>query len=242
MNLPGLEASEFHDGFCLVMRNEVQDMGGGTHAVVTKDKSIQKKKVKQFKFKAWVSGPQEICVIAPLLTWSDRGNDDEIIRDFYKTEQPRLMTALDTSRNDYIKRMGVDTYETAHKVFVLRVMDADDLRVKLDGSVLLCNKKAKKQQPMEPGLLVPIPLNVSTNISSVDETLQEIDIADPNNASGKKRVKIWQVALVPRIVWQVANLATQARRVGRMEEDVDDPDDEDLIAKEMAKKCNIRTG
>jgi hypothetical protein len=58
MNLPGLEASEFHDGFCLVMRNEVQDMGGGTHTVVTKDKSIQKKKVKQFKFKAWVSGPQ----------------------------------------------------------------------------------------------------------------------------------------------------------------------------------------
>jgi hypothetical protein len=54
--------------------------------------------------------------------------------------------------------------------------------------------------------------------------------------------KLWEISSVPRLVWQVANIATQARRLGRMEEELDDDEEEDAIVKEMQKKWHIRTG
>jgi hypothetical protein len=246
LNLPGLEHGEYHDGFCLVMRGEAQDMGGGSHLVGGKGRTLQKKKVKGFRFRAWVSGPQEIRVEAPLLSWSDRGNDDELIRELYSASHPRLMAAFDAGRNDYIKRMGVDMYESKLKVYVLRVVETDDLRIQLDGTVLGINNKKgkpiKTTRKQEPFYLAPVTLNLSSNISSVDTKLEDITIADPDSGMGMITAKLWEVAVVPRIVWHVANVATQAHRVGRMEEDIDDPDDEDDIVREMNKKLNVRLG
>lgn len=242
-NLFGAEDGEFHDGFILVMRNELQDLAGGTHDVGTKEKTLQKKTVPPFKFKAWVAGPQEIRVQAPLLPWSDRGNDDEIIRRNYRVTHNRVMAALDAGRNDYIQRVGFG-YETAYKIYVLNVLETEDMRILLKGMVLRQNKTKKTKQSNEPAdLLKPITMNLLSNISSLDKALDTIEVPDPMKPSGKGQAYVWEVSAVPRLAWEIGNVALQRRKVGRMAEELDgSSDDDDHIAKEMAKKCNIRTG
>jgi hypothetical protein len=81
-DLEGMEEDEFHDGFVLVMRAEAEDMAGGEHSVVNvKDGNDAMKTVAPFKFRAWVLGDNEIRVAAPLLSWNDRGNYDNILKD-----------------------------------------------------------------------------------------------------------------------------------------------------------------
>ena len=234
VQMPGVEENELHEGFVLVMRAKYQDPAGGQHSVASKDGSSFVKKIKPFKFRAWVEGPQEIRVACPLLSWSDRGNDDRVIRADYGDMQPIVMEALDAARNAYIKRQGIDNYETAEKIYILQLSETDYVRIKLDGSVLLCNKKAKKLQHLnEPGLLSAMALNVTTNISTLEDAeggkLDEITVHE-------KTLTIWKTAQVPLVVWQVANVAQQARKLGDLGEDSDMDEDEDLIVKEMSKK------
>lgn len=230
-DMPGVEDDELHDGFVLAMRAEYQDMVGGTHFVKAKTGTLTAKTVKQFKFKAWVAGDKEIRVAVPLLGWSDRGNDDVYIKDQYKDEHDVIMAAFDVGRNGYIKRVGVDSYENKEKIYVLRLQETDDTNIKLSGSVLSCNKKMKKVQLQEPGLLAPLALNLTMDLSSLEDDLEELSIEE-------RKVCIWKVAQVPRLVWQVANVAKQPRRHGVMKEDVEASDDDDDIVAQMSKKVH----
>jgi hypothetical protein len=237
-SMEGTEDRVFHDGFALVMRAEYQDLVGGERLVKGKGKNCQKKKVKPFPFKARVVGDKEIHVTAPLLTWSDRGNDDNLMRlNFSEPKYSGVLEALDVSRNAYIQRFGVDTYEAKEKIYVLRLMETSNTLIKLDGAVLLCNKKAKKNQIQDPGLLTPLAMSLCVDITSIsDDSFNFIDVPSEDDPNQVTRFSLWNTTHVPRLVWQVANVAKKARRIGDIEEDVDDDDDDDDdIVKQMKR-------
>jgi hypothetical protein len=229
--MPGLEEGEFFDGYVLTMKAEIQDIVGGTKYVTGKDGNLTAKVVKPFKFKAWVAGNEEIRVSCPLLSWSDRGNDDTFIKEQYDGDQPVIINALDVARNSYIKRAGVDSYETKEKIYVLRIEGTKETNIKLQGVVLEANKKAKNRQLQVPGLLHPVALNLTMDVSTITDTLEELTVDN-------KDYLVWKVSQVPRLVWLVANVAKQARRFGVMKEDISaDADDDDLV-KQMTKKVH----
>lgn len=242
-DMVGLKEGEKHNGFILAMRTEIQDMVGGSHFVRRKNGDHFPKKVPGFKFKAWVAGDQEIRVSAPQLSWSDRGNDDLLISANYEDET-MICAALDVARNDYIQRAGLESYEAKEKIYVLRLMETGDMKIKLDGTVLESNRGAKKKHQEMPGLLSPFVLNLTTSVSTPDDDLEVLALkrTASDGTRSETQVTVWKVAQVPRLLWQVANVAVQARRVGVMEED-EEAEEEDDIMKQMSKKvAGIRIG
>lgn len=238
-DMQGLEDGDFHHGFILAMRTDVRDLVGGSHFVRDRRGDNSIKRVQGFKFKAWVAGDKEIRVSAPQLSWSDRGNDDLDIVDQYG-QHGMICTALNVARNGYIQRAGIESYENKEKIYVLRLMESDDINIKLDGAVLECNKASKRYQ-QQPGLLSPFVVNLSIDVSTTEDTLEEIELTLGKDK--KKKVSVWKVAQVPRLMWRVANVAQQSRRIGLMQEDVDEEEEDDDIMAQMSKKvAGMRIG
>lgn len=232
--MQGVEEDVLHDGFALTMRAEYFDLCGGERSVMAKGKVSKTKKVKPFPFKACVTGDKEIRVTCPLLSWTDRGNDDFKIKEqFHEDKYAKFLEGLDVSRNAFIQRAGKDKYETMEKIYVLRLIETSTTLIKLDATVLECNKKAaKKSHLSDPGLLRALAMNLNVDISSESDTFfREIEVSD-------QTYTLWEVAQAPRLLWQVANVAKQGRRVGDIEEDVDSDESEDDIVYQM-KKANI---
>jgi hypothetical protein len=230
-DLEGMEQDEFHDGFVLLMRADEQDMAGGEHHVINaKDGSDTLKKVAPFKFRAWVLGDKEIRVAAPLLSWNDRGNEDQYLK-IQNEDEKVIIAAVENGRNGYIKRVGISQYEIKEKIYVLSLVETEDVAIKLDGSVLICNKFKNKTKVTQKGLLKPTVLSVYYDVSRKDAEPETITL-------GKKQFVAWKITNAPRLAWHIANVAKQARRKGVFKEEVSDDDDED-IAIMLKKKATI---
>lgn len=229
-----------HNGFILTMRAEYRDIMGGTREAVDLEGSKKMKVIKPFEFKCWVKGPRTLWVKAPLLSWSDRGNDDEVIRTEYGDDH-LMMVALDEHRNDFIERndKNSSSAETAHKIFVLDF--PPKYNVALDGDVLYINRKAKKK---EAGLLKLNAVNIAVDVMS-DEDLASaslFNVVDEITNVEKAYIK-WKMDVVPRLVWHVADLSEKTKQVGRKKEDVESSDSEaEGVAAMRKKAANMKIG
>lgn len=214
------DADAHHNGFLLTMRVEYRDVMGGEKEVIDSNGMKKKKKIKPFDYKCWVKGPPwTLWVKAPLLSWSDRGNDDELIRSTYNEtlDDGLLMMALDEHRNDFITRHDQASYEAAYKIFVLEIPAKFD--VELDGNVLKFNHRKK---PVE-GLL----------------KLGAINLLPPITDVGKVTTKM--VEAVPRIYWQMADVSKKKRQMGRNKEEIESDDEAEGVAAMRKKVASMDT-
>ena len=114
-----------HQGYAVVICCDQRDVFG-LDRIVQNDIVVQKK-VRPFKYSATLISATEIQIVAPLVPYTERGNDDEAIRNMLskstdveaKASNERLMNALDDSRNHYQERQG-ELHNKAFKHYILQ--------------------------------------------------------------------------------------------------------------------------
>ena len=229
--MPGKEGDGTeYNGFKVFMRAEYRDIMGSPKQVDPLTGKVLVAKIKPFPFKCLLEGRDKLKVVAPLLSASDRGNDDEAIRRSF-TDDSNFMESLDLSRNDFIARQGgVGRYQKAKKHYILSFPPV--CAVKLDGDVLLANKvKDKQKKKMVKGELKLGALNLNCNISRHDDTGWEYKEIDG------ERYPVFYKEKLPRLYWEVADLNDKSGMTGHQDEE--ESSDEDGDAVKAMKRMNI---
>lgn len=161
-------------------------------------------KVKGFDFKCQIYNSSSLCITAPLLDFSDRGNDDELIRHRY--QQGSVIDAIDNARNGLPERYGKGpNYQQAKKRFILEFIDP----VELSAEVLKEHEgKTNNELAMRAIQVTP---------SRTEH--RKIEVEDPKNQgmTVETDIEVYIETPVPRLVWRVADLLGKNRKKGRTE-------------------------
>ena len=210
------EDGTVHKGFNVGMRVEFRDASGAAAAKDSDDKVVRKA-VAPFPFKCKVESDTTLKVIAPLLPFSLRGNDDKIVTKVLKNlGLPDVAKDVDVSRNAYVAR-NQNKLQSAERHYILQFPDG----VKLDGSVLKSNqpKKTKRSKPYDPATL---------KLRAVD--VEATDYSDHIQITDQ----------LPRLIWQVADLNTEKWNEGELEMSSDESENSALAAMKEARRARQR--
>lgn len=229
------DPNTLHRGFIVSMRVNYQDVMGAPK-VVDAAGDLIRKKIPPFNFKCTIYRTNKLLITAPLLEWSDRGNDDEHIRKKYGVDSV-LMNALDEHRNAAVSRIGDKTFQTAVKHVILEFPTT----VELSGECLLINKRKNKKGvstgSTESMTLKLEAINFATDVSSKEDTNWERRVIPFTDASGKTQdleVPVWIQDKKPRVFWRVADVSKDSRKRGKMENDSDSDDAAEGVAAMLA--------
>lgn len=230
----------FRNGFIVTYRVNVFDAIGAKKVVVEDDEGIEtvlRKKCPPFPFKCNVHSANTLKVVVPLLDHSDRGNDDEFIREKHGRDHI-LMNALDEHRNECAQRNGQD-YNTTVKHVILQFPET----VALDGECLGVNKKKKKKGfAVDPTSLKLEAINISVDITTALDDNHDTRTETTLNAVGQEQQQIftlWKQSNVPRFFWRVADTSQDSKKRGGLDNDSSE-DEEVEGAAAMMSAAKIR--
>jgi len=144
-----------HKGFFLVLSKvDLRDIKGEDALMDPNDsKIVLRPKVEPFPFKSWIYGGNWVLKV-PLLDWTDRGNDDHILRKKYGKNAwfKSYMDGLDDFRKALIIEHGGDLQTMAkHVVFKFKSSEDPQRVFQLDGSVVKVNDD--RESDLKPRLL-----------------------------------------------------------------------------------------
>ncbi len=216
------------DGFQLTMRVDPRDMEGAPK-VAENGKTIRKR-IPPFPFTCEKLSNTSLKIKAPLLEFSDRGNDDEAIRGTGALDE-MPMDALDNVRGILKERCNIDdeaglTLQTAHKFHIVHFREG----VRLSADAL------DEHEGMPENELAPDPIPLRCNISALKDELDTMEI----QVNGQKKTAVlWLVGCAPRLSWRVADLNQMNRNTGPTNEESSDDEELTAVQKALRKKANL---
>lgn len=224
-------------GYYVMMRADYRDVFG-QDKLKANDGTVIRKKISPFPFRLRLhpTSRDKVIVTGPLLDWSDRGNDDWIIRSIWGKTKTDLVDGIDDATAKYIERQGgVKAAQTAKKEYVLHFKNSPHLTVE---KLKIHNTKKFKST----GDLTIEGLPLSVDLTSHGDKLDEVELKDKNgnpkmDKDGKPEVaKVWVRVVHPRFYWAIADKNLDSKKRGPT--DVSSSDEEDGVAA-MAAAMNI---
>lgn len=207
----------------------MRDIQGGYTEFRDEGNNIIRKKVKPFPFKAYVQNAKEIKVVTPILSWSEKGNDDYLISREWGKSCDDLVAGIDDARNKFVERHGgTRKYNKAVRHYILQFQGD----VRLDGKCLKSSKKKKDGELQIEGL--PVAADITTDNDGTYDKREFTKNKDGNME--KTEVILWKQAVVPRLYWEVADRAQDSKKRGATQQEDSSSDDEDAGVKAMARK------
>lgn len=205
---------QYHEGYIVSLGVDIRDVLGSPKKTDANG-NLVRKKIPPFPFKARVYRPDALLIETPLLSFSDRGNDDEDIRAIMARDGV-LLDALDDSRHAYIERHGSD-HQTAFKHYILEFSHGVHL-----SSKCLKLHKGKKNGEMK---LEAINLNIDISKDGDVLPVKRVTVTDPlTNQQKQQDCHVWVQNALPRLFWRVADDKKRIRKRGKTT--FDDEDDE----------------
>ena len=209
-------------GYYIMMRADVRDVFGQPK-LKNDDGTVLRKKVAPFPFRLKLApnSHDTVIVTAPLLDWSDRGNDDHIIRSTWaSTGKADLVCGIDDATAKFVERCGgPGAAQIAKKHYVLQFANHPHLTV---AKMKIHNTKKYKTT----GDLTIEGLPLAVDLTHSGEQLEQRTII---GADGKKiTVALWKRVCVPRFYWAIADKNMDSKKRGPT--DVSSSDEEDGVA------------
>lgn len=191
------DPGELYKGYTITMRVDPRDARGDP-AHFDNAGAVIRPRIRPFPFKAYIYRDNAILVVAPLVDFADRGNDDEVIRDKYQNNN--FVDALDNTRGSYIRRQGENGYQSKARHYVLEFKS----EVELSSEAIEINR-AKKDN-----ILNPQAIAYDVELDDYNRApLQMLTVPDPAPGAVQGttiQASKWTMYPVLRLAWCVADM------------------------------------